>query len=129
MSTIEFFRPESQRPLDSEGYELPPWLNPFFAIPEPDPCEECEEAGDDEQDPADWPTSQEIDGDRWEPTEADIEWLNTSPANVDPAGYAEWSRRLEELHQASEFMDRFEAIYGPRGITDHDVAAGGLPIG
>jgi hypothetical protein len=33
MSTIEFFRTEDQRPLDADGYELPEWENPFFAIP------------------------------------------------------------------------------------------------
>jgi hypothetical protein len=36
--SIEHFRPEVHRPLDADGFELPPWLNPYFAIPtfEPD---------------------------------------------------------------------------------------------
>jgi hypothetical protein len=33
--SIEFFRTENQRPLDGDGHELEPWLNPWFAIPEP----------------------------------------------------------------------------------------------
>jgi hypothetical protein len=129
--SIEFFRPESQRPLDADGFELPPWLNPFFAIPPADPCEECE-SDDDEQDPDDWPTSQEIDGDRWEPGPDDVEWLNThpiaggSPADEDPA-YDEWSRRLEEMHQVSEWQDRLEAIYhidGDQAARDAGLAVG-----
>lgn len=116
MSTIEFFRPESQRPLDADGYELPPWLNPFLCDYIPDLVEPAAD-----------------------PTEADSTWLAQHPAlppicggslaEDDPAGYDEWSRRLEEMHQASERQDRLEGIYGPRGITDSDLAAAGLPIG
>src|SRR5205807_1240230 len=34
--SIEFFRTEDQRPLDADGFELPPWENPYFAIPPDD---------------------------------------------------------------------------------------------
>jgi hypothetical protein len=42
MSSLpEYFRPEHQRPLDSEGYELPEWENPYFTIPDQaEPSEE-----------------------------------------------------------------------------------------
>jgi hypothetical protein len=142
MNSIEFFRPESQRPLDADGFELPEWLNPFFAIPPADPCEECEEPREDDQDAADWPTSEEIDGDRWEPgpeyfpaldnpnppSPADEAWLASQNADdEDWPSYAAWSQRLEELHQASEWQDRIEAIY--HTDQDDDVTAAGLPIG
>src|SRR4051794_24524775 len=59
---LEFFRPEHLRPVDSDGFELPPWENPYFAIP----------SDDNQVDDAQWP-----DG-RWElgpePSEADSRW-------------------------------------------------------
>ena len=52
--SIEFFRTEDQRPLDADGFELPPWENPYFAIPP--------------------------DDDQVEPTAADQAWLASWPA-------------------------------------------------
>lgn len=42
--SIEHSRTELQRPLDTDGFELPPWSNPYFAVPDvaPDPDEEAE---------------------------------------------------------------------------------------
>jgi hypothetical protein len=144
MNSIEFFRPESQRPLDADGCELPPWLNPFLCDYNPELAEPA--PADDEQDPAEWPAWTDLD--HWqpgppaaapaEPTEADLAWYLTelaelppiaggSPAEDDPAGYAEWSRRLEEIALASEWHDRLEQMNWIDG--DEACAAAGLPVG
>lgn len=109
--SIEFFRPEINRPLDADGFELPPWDNPYFAIP-------------DQGEPS-------IEDCRWaaEHLELPAPICGGSPAEDDPAGYDEWSRRLDEMHQDSVWQDRLESIYGPHYITDDDVAAGGAAIG
>jgi hypothetical protein len=55
-----------------------------------------------------WPSW--VDQDRWEPSED-----------------AEWSRRLEEMHQASQYLDSLEHMHPIVG--DDDIAAAGLPVG
>jgi hypothetical protein len=114
--------------LDTEGFCIPFSTDDQFIECQPDdPCF---------ADPADWEPSREIDGERWElgpePTQDDIEWLNTHPADDDDwtanaSEQARWSQRLEELHQASEWQDRIEAMHWSNG--DDDVRAAGLPVG
>jgi hypothetical protein len=97
--SIEFFRPESQRPLDADGFELPPWLNPYFAIPE---------------------DAQVV------PSEADVAWLNEHPLSggaPDGPTDADW----EEYHQWSQWQDRLEAMHYIAG--DQAAADAGLPVG
>jgi hypothetical protein len=65
---------------------------------------------------------------RFEPSSDDESWFIRQSADDDDwAGYAEWSRRLEELHQASEYMDHLEAMHWTDG--DQDIMAAGLPVG
>jgi hypothetical protein len=57
-----------------------------------------------------WPSSEEIDGDRWCLTEA----------IPDPDTYDEWLTRVNEINQADDRN-------GP--ISDQDLQASGLPVG
>ena len=83
--SIEFFRPESQRPLDADGYELPPWLNPFL-------CDYCPELADH--------------------TAADEAWLAANPlppiAGGSPDGPTD--EDWDEMARWSEHLDRLEAL-------------------
>jgi hypothetical protein len=96
-SLLEFHRPEHLRPVDADGFELPPWENPYFAIP-----------------PA-------------EPTEAspdDVAWLNTHPlpaiaggspgpfvpTAADWADYRAFCREVDERAELAR-MERLEDEY------------------
>src|SRR5689334_9625554 len=94
MSTIEFFRTEDQRPLDAEGFELPPWENPYFAIP-----------------------------DQAEPDPVDVAWLNENPppiAGGAPEPFEPSAEDWDEMARWSEHLDRLEAI---RREDDHQAEA------
>jgi hypothetical protein len=74
MYSIEFFRTERQRPLDADGFELPPWLNPYFAIP------------------------------GFEPSDSDREWAVANlDADQDEAWaeYREWAEHVDRLEAIS----------------------------
>jgi hypothetical protein len=102
MPTVpEFFRPEHLRPVDADGFELPPWENPYFAIPD-----------DDQVEPVDAPTA------------ADVEWLNANPlpaiAGGSPgpfvpttADWADYHAFCREVDQRDELarMERLEDEY------------------
>jgi hypothetical protein len=87
--SIEYFRPECNRPVDADGFELPPWDNPFFTIP-----------------------------DDVEPSEADAAWLNENPPPVaggspgpfvptaaDWADYHAWCRQVDERAELQRMED------------------------
>jgi hypothetical protein len=90
MNSIEFFRPESQRPLDQDGYEI-------------DCC-----------------TREIAEIDAWFADQADIAWLNSNPilppisggapevfipTAADWADYHEWCRKVDELHELRRMSD------------------------
>lgn len=101
------------RPLDADGFELPPWLNPFLSDFNPELVEASPE-----------PEATEAQG--FEPSEEDEAWL-AEQSDEDWQGYAEWSRRLEELAQACEYMDRLEAMHYIDG--DEQLKNAGLAVG
>lgn len=89
--SIEFFVEECNRPVDSEGYELPEWENPYFAIP-----------------------------DQGEPTEADHAWLAANPilppiaggspepyipTAQDWADYEAFCREVDQRHEQARMED------------------------
>jgi hypothetical protein len=77
-SLPEFFRPEHLRPVDSDGFELPSWLNPYFAIPdqvEPDPADVV------------WLNEHSLSGGSPEPFE---------PSDQDWDDYARWSGSITD---------------------------------
>jgi hypothetical protein len=142
MSLTDFFTPDHlrPRPVDADGYELPEWENPYFAIPPDDDVAAAlheirmiaQYIGNDDcvpcSDLLEW-AADVLEG-AIVPTEADEKWLAAQNADADGwQEYAIWCHRLEELHQASEYLDRLEAINGPHGITDQDIVAAGLPLG
>jgi hypothetical protein len=94
--SIEFFRPESQRPLDADGYELPPWLNPFLSDYRPELVEQADVAWLNEN-----PTLPPITGGSPEPYE---------PTDADWDEMARWSAHLDRLEGLSREDDaEFEA--------------------
>jgi hypothetical protein len=104
--------------LDTEGYAIP-FTNDDAVI----------ESGVDDPsygDSESWPDL--TDQDRYEPTPQDEAWLvRQSAVDDDWPADAVWSRRLEELHQASEYMDRLEAMHHVDG--DQAVRDAWLPVG
>jgi hypothetical protein len=89
------------------------------------------EAGFDDPDygePEGWPSWTD---ERWEPTDDDEAWWvaqnDDEDWSADASEQARWSRRLEELHQASEWQDRLEAMNYVDG--DQAAADAGLPVG
>jgi hypothetical protein len=105
MSSVEFFRPESQRPLDAGGFELPEWENPFFAIP-----------------------------DQGEPTADDVAWLNENPTlppirGGSPEPFEPSAADWDDYARWSEWQDRLENVHCLNRITDEDIAATGLAVG
>jgi hypothetical protein len=93
--SIEFFRSEVQRPLDSDGFELPSFDNPFTTVPD-DPWE------DPRWDLDRWELGPDVPDDA-EPSEDDRKWaLDNVVAEQDEAwqDYREWA----------EHVDRLEAI-------------------
>jgi hypothetical protein len=112
MASIEFFRPESQRPLDTDGFEVDSATREIDEIDA-------------------WLHDQAA---RIEPSAADVEWLNSNPtlppiAGGAPEPFEPSASDWEEYHLWSLWQDRLEAIYGPHGVTDDDVAAAGMPVG
>src|SRR4051812_14072694 len=97
--SIEFFRPESQRPLDADGYELPEWENPYFTIPPDDaPIEPGEADGA-------WYAAElaPISGgapEAFEPTDADLDEM---------ARWSEWQDRLDALRRDEDHQDEARA--------------------
>jgi hypothetical protein len=97
--SIEFFRPESQRPVDSDGFELPEWENPYFAIPPDDPAEPA--AAD-----VAWLAANPIRGGGPEPFEP-------SPEDWDEmARWAVWADRLDAIRSAEDAESEARARYG-----------------
>ena len=91
--SIEFYRPECQRPVDADGFELAPWDNPYFAIPD-----------DDDQD---------------EPDQADVAWLNENPPPIS-GGAPEWEPSeadWADYHEHCMEQDRLDAL---RRMDDHE---------
>jgi hypothetical protein len=86
---------------DNQDHDIP------FA--DHDDWTECGIDDPDYNEPELWP--EWTDADRWEPSQDDVEWLN----------------HLEEMRQASEWLDRMEAMH-PR-IDDDDIRSCGLPVG
>jgi hypothetical protein len=106
---------------DTEGYAIP------FAGDD-----QIIESGVDDADygPAEsWP--EWTDSERFEPSPDDEAWRMSQNDDddwqADASEQARWSRRLEELYQASEWHDRLEAIYHTN--QDQDIEANGLPVG
>ena len=75
--------------------------------------------------PEGWPAW--TDADRYEPSPEDVAWL--AEQTEEWIEYEAWSRRLEELAEACDQMDRLEGMHGPCGVRDEDVAAAGLAVG
>ena len=71
---VEFYRPESLRPVDADGFELPPWENPYFTIP----------ADDAEVEHTDWTTGETIYAEAEGPSADDAAWLAANPATYKP---------------------------------------------
>lgn len=89
--SIEFFRPENQRPLDADGYELPPWLNPFLCDYDAELAEQADVAWLNEN-----PTLPPISGGSPEPFE---------PSDEDWDDYHAWCEHIERLATLSRIDD------------------------
>jgi hypothetical protein len=96
--SIDYRDQVCNRPVDADGYELPPWLNPFLcdynaelaALPAERTCGVV-------------------------PTEADIQWLNETPglppiAGGSPEPYEPTDADLEEMARWAEWADRNDEI-------------------
>lgn len=75
------------------------------------------------------PRDRVIHADRWQgtldsPSAEDEAWLAAN--SEDWAGYAEWSRRLEEMYEEAQWQDRLEQMHWSDG--DLDIQATGLPV-
>src|SRR4051812_16739691 len=98
-SLLEFFVPDHlrPRPVDAEGFELPPWLNPFFQIP---------------------PDDDQVEA--FEPSLDDVAWLNENPilppisggspapfvpSAQDWADYEAFSREVDARHEMQRMDD------------------------
>jgi hypothetical protein len=88
-AAVEFFRPESLRPVDADGFELPSWDNPYFQIPDDDPDFE----------PSDDPTAD------FEPTVDDSAWVAANPG-LPPV---EWFPSEEDWNDYHEYCDGLDA--------------------
>jgi hypothetical protein len=110
MASIEFFLPESQRPLDADGYEIDSATREIAEIDA-------------------WFADQAA---RFEPDAADVAWLNTNPilppiTGGAPEPFVASAEDWEDYARWSEWQDRLEQIYHVDG--DEDARAAGLPVG
>jgi hypothetical protein len=128
--------------LDSNGFSIPFAADDQFI--ENDPTDPFY------GEPASWPTSPEIDGERWAPTETtdepteadeptvDLERLaikrEYEERRLDDAAFIAWcdeQERLDEMAEASRWQDRVEELHqggdNPSYLSDRDIitATGG----
>jgi hypothetical protein len=112
MSNIEYFRTESQRPVDANGFEIDSATREIAEIDA-------------------WFADQATHA---VPSQSDVAWLNDNPSLPPIAGgapepfepsAADW----DDYARWSEYQDRLEGIYGLDRITDEDIEAAGLPVG
>jgi hypothetical protein len=107
--SIEFFLPESQRPVDSDRFELPCFDNPFTTVPsdpwdDPRWDEDVWELG-----PA-VPDDAELVPAGFEPSEDDRQWaLENVDAEQDEAwaDYREWAEHVDRLHAICRMEDAY----------------------
>lgn len=99
---------QNTRPVDASGFELPSWLNPFYAIP--NDSGDIPEAADFDVEP-DWDAAFEI------PTEADLAWAAREFNAVDGPSDADWT----EYGLWSEWQDRLELAHRMDQVCDDDV--------
>jgi hypothetical protein len=139
--SIEVFRPECNRPVDADGFELPEHLNPYFTIPDSvtaalDAIRKIAATLDhDDRETLECAAAElqrAIDRARNDPpgpSEEDLRWLTANPilptiAGTPPVPDEPCDRDWDEMARWSE-----EVFGPPRGgpITDQDVitATGG----
>lgn len=84
--SIDYRDQVCNRPVDADGYELPPWLNPFLSDYRPELVEQ-----------------------------ADIAWLNTHPTlppitGGSPEPFEPSDEDWDEMARWCEWVDRLEAM-------------------
>jgi hypothetical protein len=97
--SIDYRDQVCNRPLDADGFELPPWLNPFLSDYNPELAEQADIQWLNEN-----PTLPPITGGSPEPFE---------PSDEDWADYHEFCREVDRRYEM-ERMDRLEDEYRMR---------------